>query len=185
MFISTLGDPIKNPIGWIIWSIGHAVAGVLLIPMVFYIKHHIHLKRLRVQIGFLFLYLAPIGMIGLGLIPQFPGLPLALIHVINASFLLGGLYLGIWAIGPALLTAQPTSYKKLVPIFSLSYGIPLGFIIAQGIRMLAFSPESLVPFYLGFSMWEWILLYGIFIAFYLLFYMIPGDKLIKNTPQVK
>ncbi len=176
MFISDLGVPAQNPIGWIVWSVGHVLVGIMLIPIISYLRPRlVSINKKWATIGTLFLYLAPIGAIGLGVIPQFPGEIIAVLHVINASLLMGGLYLGVWILAIILFNITQVQ-KKSIPIICSAFGAPIGFLTTQGIRLLIYPPESTIPFYLTFSTWEWILLYGIFFACILLIYIVPEKK---------
>jgi hypothetical protein len=175
MFISDLGVPAENPRGWLFWAIGQVLVGFLLIPIVSYLRRRLSfLNKKWTTLGTFFLYLTPIGAIGLGVIPQFPGEIIAIVHVINAILLMSGLYLGVWILA-IILFNNKLLQKKSIPIICSAFGAPIGFLITQGIRLFIYSQASTIPFYLSFSVWEWILLYGIFFAGILLIYVVPEN----------
>ena len=92
MNISYLGDPYKNPFGWIFWSIAIAVTGFLLILIIPYFHRRLFQINKIAIFGTFFQAIAIIGMIGVGIIPQFEPKIFNLIHVINSACALGGLY---------------------------------------------------------------------------------------------
>lgn len=175
MTISSLGDPISNPIGWIFWSIGLALTGIFTIPIISYLKLKLmDLGKIYTLIGTLLLYFAAIGLIGLGVIPQFPADIFSLIHVINASLTMGGMFLGIFFLGIPFLKSKSIR-KILIPVAIFGWGAPIGFLITQGIRFLILTPLSNMPWFFSFTMWEWMLQYGILGAFIILVYLIPEN----------
>lgn len=175
MNISYLGSPSRNPFGWIIWSIGMASTGFLLIPVVPYLHRRVVKIHIIAYIGTFFLLISLIGLIGIGLIPQFEPDIFKLIHFINAVMALGGQYLCLGFYGICfLLDERIRSNKLLIPYTILGWFAPIGTIITQSIRFSQNILDNTV-FILNFSIWEWMLLYCIFADLILLMFMLKEE----------
>jgi hypothetical membrane protein len=180
MEISQLGSPDLNPAGWVFWSIGMGLTGVLYLPIIPYINNRIGKINGKItKMGTILLYVSAIGSIGVGVIPQFAHVSFQTIHVINAGMALGGLYLGMFFWGLPLLK-EKIMQKKLVLIAIFGWGAPIGFIITQSIRLMINVPEileqiSTLPWYFTFQTWEWLLMICIMAAFLILIYAIPEE----------
>jgi len=173
MSISQLGQPDENLIGWIFWSIGLSSTGLLQIPVVSFIKRSLlEVNKKMVRFGTFFLYLACLGAVGLGIIPQFSGQVFWILHIINSTLAFAGLYLGMWCLSIFLLKTDSNKFKALIPAL-FCFGTPIGFIITQGIRIFLGLPHITPIVILNFPVWEWMLLYGIFGAFVSFIYLIP------------
>ena len=80
--ISFLGHPRLNPAGWLFWSAGMGLGGVMLWPVTVYMSRSMRAltagqspgRRRLVAAGTVASRCACFGLLGLALIPQFPGL---------------------------------------------------------------------------------------------------------------
>ena len=175
MNISYLGSPNRNPLGWIIWSIGMAATGFLLIPVVPYLHRRVVKIHKLAYVGTFFLLASLIGMIGIGLIPQFEPDIFNIIHFINAIMALGGQYLCLGFYGICFLMEKSIRSNKLLITYTvLGWFAPIGTIITQSIRFSMGILDNTV-FILNFSIWEWMLLYCIFLDLILLLFMLKED----------
>jgi hypothetical protein len=165
-FISQLGIIDLNPQGWYFWDMAMGCTGFLVIPIINYMRHRLILfNKLWTQIGYVLFIGHSIGMIGLGIFPQFKLPIFRILHILNAVLGLGGMYFGVicWGV-PIIIAIQ----RKLTEISPIGYGIylfltggtPLGFGLSRLIQTL-----GLDSIYLSFSLWEWILFIGILAAF--------------------
>lgn len=181
-FISQLGLIELNPKGWYFWDIAMGCAGLFVIPLINYMRHRLIIfNKLWTQIGYGLFISHSIGMIGLGIFPQFEIPVFRFLHILNAVLGLGGLYFGVicWGI-PLIIALQ----RKLTAISPIGYGIylfltsgtPLGFGLSRLIQFL-----GLDSIYLSFSLWEWILFIGILAAFVSLWMIVAHTH--KNTSK--
>jgi hypothetical membrane protein len=169
MDISQLGHPTNNPNGWIIWEIGIAITGVIYIPITSFVrKKLLAMNGIILNIGSFLFYFAAIGMIGLGVIPNFDdGLFLA-IHRFNAALAFGGMFLGLFFAEIPLLKDQKWRWK-ILPTGILTWGVIVGFGMTGIIRLSA--PHLDLPWYFNFSFWEWFFLIALFMR-YLIFVLL-------------
>ena len=188
--ISYLGSPELNPQGWGYWAIGMAITGLLCIPIIFSLVGQMKevgtTMKGWVRIGFILYLACAYGMIGLGLVPQFPGAVFLGFHIFHAVLAMGGLYLGTFCWGVVIFrhlldntaTITPISKGGFLLTVVFGYGGPVGFLITQGVRLAqggeyrdcATEP---CPWYLAFSAWEWILFLCIFATFVVFWYLVP------------
>lgn len=172
MFISAMGDPQDNPIGYIPWSIGHVIVGITMIPMVGYLKNKLSsLDEKSIRWATIFFYIACIGVLGLGAIPQYPGDFFTIIHGVNAGLLIGGIHFGLWLTTITLIKNKTLRTQSGV-IFGLSLVGICGLIITQLIVLLTVGFDGYFPFYLDLHFWEWIMMCFFFGAFLLLVFAV-------------
>jgi hypothetical membrane protein len=185
--ISFLGAPELNPNGWYYWAIGMALTGVLYIPVIpFVYKQLISVHKIGTKIGIFFLILSSIGTIGIGIIPQFPGLDI--FHVVNATFAFGGLYLSMFNLGGVLLRDKSIRKSLLALFMAIGFGGPVGFCATQGYRILnggvgRICPWVPCPCYLEFSTWEWMLLFFIFADLMVFLLIVPEHHKLNEHPK--
>jgi hypothetical membrane protein len=177
MDVSYLGSPYRNPAGWIFWSVGMFLTGIIMFTIVGYIRRKlVPIFKIHAKIGVLFFYLSSFGMILLGLIPQFKGGIFADLHFANALFAFGGLYFGTWTFCFHMLINEGFRKKALI-MAALAFGSTTFLIVTQSLRLLAFPPNSEIPNFLDFSLSEWVLLFGIFGAFTVFLLNLPKDDI--------
>ena len=173
MDISYLGHPEKNIDGWFFWGIGLVLTGIIMFTIAGHINHRLSdIFGIHTKIGTLFFYLSAIGMILLGAIPQGQEDILKNLHIVHAVLAFGGLYLGTWTFCIHMLKKEEFR-KKAIIMALLVFGISAGLVLTQIIRILAFPSRTDVPWILDFSLWEWLLLFGIFGAFIILLFNLP------------
>jgi len=120
--------------------------------------------------------MAAIGTIGLGIIPQFPGLEIP--HTINATFAFGGLYLAMFNLGGVLMRDKSIRRLSKTIFVVIGFGGPVGFCITQLYRIISggvgrICPWIPCPWYLEFSTWEWMLLFFIFADLMVFLLIVP------------
>lgn len=172
-YISNLGNPQDNPIGWIPWSIGHAVLALLLLAMVSYIRRHLSaLNEKSLMRASVLLYFGPIGLFGLAIIPQFPGLLIYIIHVVNAALFLVGVNVALWFIGPKLVQMKTLEKKPMIVVF-FSFIIPICVIIAMMVRISLYGTSPEVPYIFDIAIWEWLMVFFDLFALSVLSLILP------------
>jgi hypothetical protein len=198
--ISYLCSPELNPTGWWIWAVGMLVTGLNLFPIIMHLRPRMRMisgkNNSLEKIGFMLFLCSSWGIFGLGIIPQFSGGIFLTFHIIHATMALGGLYLGSFCWGVILLTHLITQNKRkeAVLIHPIGFGIftffgwlgPLGFLITQGIRLASgghdrYCAVEPCPWILAFSLWEWMIFLCIFVAFILLWFILPANSTSDRT----
>lgn len=171
MDISYLGIYWYNPNGWVLFSIGMASSGILIIPIVSYIRNNINFEnQKKVKRSCFFLYMACIGLIGLGAIPYLGGEVLLYIHYFNAGLAFIGLYLGVWILLLLMIRDENQKNRAIIPLIIIVVVI-IGVILSQAIRISQGLPSKIPGnVFLSSSAWEWMLLVFIFIAIIILIY---------------
>ena len=80
---------------------------------------------------------ACVGLVGLALIPQYPGLDPA--HQLAGVLAMGGLYVALWIFAGILICSPPISLAKTL-LFGLALGWgPVGFLLTQGWRFFVYG----------------------------------------------
>lgn len=178
--ISALGHPQQNPEGWMFWSIGMIITGIISLFFALEIKDQmINEYHRNGKISLTFLFLASFGIIGLGAVPQFSGDIFYFLHIFHAILGFGGLYLGTWFMILPFSKNEETRKKSHIMLL-MGFGIPICFLIFQGIKISLYQVKNPGIWYLNFSFWEWMLLFGIFIA-----YLILISTTLKNSEKKK
>ena len=182
--ISFLGHPRLNPGGWLFWSAGMGLAGLMLWQVTAYLRGTRALTagqspahRRLAAAGTLASRCSSIGLIGLALIPQFPGLDHA--HELAGVLAMGGMYVALWLFAAILIGSPPTgAAKTLLLVLAVGWG-PAGFLLTQGWRWFVHGelghdvhvdPQHLL---LQFSLWEWLLFVCLFPALLLVVACLP------------
>ncbi|HMF32172.1 MAG TPA: DUF998 domain-containing protein [Candidatus Lokiarchaeia archaeon] len=181
-YISDLGVPANNPIGWPIWSFGHAIFGILLFPVIRYLYRQLAGEpRKYLRVGTVFLILSAIGILGLGTIPQFSYPGLGEIHATNATLLIGGTYLNLFSWFP--LMRKDPKMKQSIVVARLVAGLVILGGLALSVLPAFFLDDQAVgcsggvcPWYLSTPFWEWTFLIGMMVNDVLLFFVIPERK---------
>jgi hypothetical protein len=174
--ISFLGDPQLNPVGWWFWSAGMILDGLMLWPIATRLSGAIRAlvagqslaRRRLAAAGTFAARCCSIGLVGLGLIPQVPGIGPA--HEVAGALAMGGMYVALWLFAAILITSPPIStLKTLLLILAVGWG-PAGYLLTQGWRFFVYdegghdvrvTPQ--LPL-LQFSLWEWLLMICLLIA---------------------
>ncbi len=167
--ISNLGNPLLNPRGWWIYTITMVGMGLLLIPQLRYLYHHIRVDAPKsAKVLMLCLALTPMGMIGSGIINE--ELLFVLHYIFGASVYAG---LGLAAIYAFFFFIVRLIRRKSWPAlwqFVIIYGLVLaacGFLFSQ----LALLGQ---PGFDEIDLSEWVMLFvllGWFVGVYLI---LPG-----------
>ena len=184
--ISFLGHP-REIRGWLFWSAGMGLAGLMLWPVTVHISRGLRAltagqspaRRRLVAAAALASRCSSIGLVGLALIPQLPGLDHA--HELAGVLAMGGMYVALWLIAGLLAGSPPTSAGKTwLLILAVGWG-PAGFLLTQGWRFFVYGelghdveagPQYLL---LRFSLWEWPLFVCLFPALLLVVACLPSD----------
>lgn len=175
MDVSYLGVPALNPNGWVFWAIAMASTGVLTIPIVNHLKKNLtNLNKKSMYLVSIFFYIASYGMIGLGVVPVLDGTGFLYIHFLHAAMAFCGLYLGIWILLLLMLKDENMRKKTIIPLI-ITWGIIIGFIISQTVRLSQGLPPRDSFWYLNTSAWEWMILATIFSAILVLIYSLEID----------
>lgn len=168
MDISFLGHPSYNPSGWIYWAIGMVVAGIMTIPILPYFYRH---------------------LIGLNK-------PLGTFHAINTGLAFGGLYLSILTILiHFVFKFKIVNEKMSLPAWKLLAMVileafpTLGMAISQGIRYFQginiitsrlCIGDTICPWYMSLSFWEWMLFLGVLVNLVIFLTVIPEKFIDKK-----
>ena len=186
--ISFLGHPHLNPAGWLYWSAGMGLSGIMLWPITVHISRSMRAltagqsprRRRLVVAGTVASRCACFGLVGLALIPQFPGLDPA--HELAGVFAMGGLYVALWIFAGILVCSPPISLGKTL-LFGVALGWgPVGYLVTQGWRFFVYgelghdvnvSPQYLL---LRFSLWEWLLFFCLFPSLLLVVLGLPDPR---------
>ncbi len=169
--VSNLGDPLKNPSGWIFFSIAFWFLAIMLPSIFIYLhKRLLHLHGNITKIGTISNIISAIGMFLLG---SFPSLPeLYVFHIIAALLSFVGLVVGcicywIAMIKEAWLKAVRYRHVEIVVILFL-ITVLFGLVLILGIMSL-----EILPWSLGFPFWEWTLLLTLTLQFVIFTLIIP------------
>ena len=182
--VSNLGNPVKNPLGWISWTVGMIITGFLFLPAVPFIARKLYsghfIKKMFTILGTGLMYMSITGMILVGAIPQFQHInPIFLyIHYINALLAFGGLYLGmfVWWIS-ILLDSRFRTKKLMIPATICGWFTPIGVSISILIRFNAGIPDNAIWF-LNIAFWEWnLLIFGFAALACLAFLTLDKDEM--------
>lgn len=183
--VSFLGHPRLNPAGWWFWSAAMAVSGVMLWPVATYMSQAVRAltagqspaRRRLAAAGTCAARCSSIGLLGLALIPQLPGLDPP--HQLAGVLAMGGMYVALWLFAAILISTAPVRpLRSLLLVLAVGWG-PAGFLLTQGWRLAAYgevghdlnvTPQSPL---LQFSLWEWMLLVCLFIAEFLVVWCLP------------
>ena len=186
--ISFLGHPRLNPAGWLFWSAGMGLDGLMLWPVTVYISRSMRAltagqspgRRRLVAAGTVASRCACVGLLGLALIPQYPGLDPA--HELAGVLAMGGLYVALWIFAGILICSPPISLAKTL-LFGLALGWgPVGFLLTQGWRFFVYGEVghdvnvSSQYLLLRFSLWEWLLYFCLFPALLLVVLCLPDPR---------
>jgi hypothetical protein len=186
--ISFLGHPRLNPLGWLFWSLGMGVTGVMMWPVIGWTALRMReltarqapWQRRLVAIGTACSRGSCFGLIGLALIPQYPGLDPA--HQLAGACAFGGMYVTMLFFWCVPLWSTSLGVAKLLLLTVCAYWGPVGWCATQGYRFFAFGEvgrkilvknQSLL---LRFSLWEWLLFVCGSTSMILLVLLLPEDK---------
>ncbi|MFX0103806.1 MAG: DUF998 domain-containing protein [Candidatus Hodarchaeota archaeon] len=165
--ISDLGNPIKNPNGWIFFGIALWILSSMHVP----ILYHLHKKLVKLDkwfsiIGTLFLATASFSMFLVVFFPNTPsyldshGLLTVLIFV---GALFGVLFYWLVILKDAVFKTQSKSMRSITPFLSLAAGfIAVTLLMGTGTLIIA------APWYLGFAFWEWCFMFSFIVQLILL-----------------
>ena len=157
--ISSLGSPLKNPRGWIFFSIAQWSMAVLLLP--FFMLASRVLWKYQPRSAFMFRIFAVVMVIGTGLVGFFPEAPpVDAVHYFAAGMIFGGFFLAVIASCLPLFIMQRRIVSTPLRISvraCLIFTISAFSIIFIG---AAISATTLLvigddPASLGLFFWEW------------------------------
>jgi hypothetical protein len=180
-YISDGGSPNANPNGWLIWMAGHVLNGII---MGFLVRvnaknlQYLQPKNMKdpqrtYQHGKITLYMSAVGFVFMGLVPAWQGAIWDAFHGIFATFILGGLILGMWSW---------SRYVRYVPDLSkiyggiitfLSFAGPIIGLISQSYNILSGNgfedaTMGIGPWFLTMPFVEWMLMFSSYGAFIIL-----------------
>lgn len=162
--ISRLGWPHENPIGFIFFSIGFALFGVLVIPLVPYFHRRIsEIDKGKANLIALLMIMYSTAFFLIGIIPNYPHPRIFnRIHGINAFFLFFGLYFTAIMFAILILKDDNSVFSRkltIVYFLILIYGIStliIGFIFgAMVYRGGQYIHDPSIPLYASPPLWEW------------------------------
>ena len=182
MDISFLGHPIRNPLGWVWWSIGMTASGILMFSIPPFIGRKLYsghfIKKIFAVLGTGILYVSLVGMVLIGVIPQYTHINPIFndIHLFNAILAFGGMYLAIacWAIC-LLLDSRTRTNKLMIPFTISGWFTPIGFSISTVFRING-GFDIREVWILSVSLWEWsLLILGLICLACLIFMLLDED----------
>jgi hypothetical protein len=197
--LSYLGDYVRNPEGWVFFSIALVIMALSFSLLSSYIFHReILIYPLLAKIGYILLQIGCIGIILVALLPDVYGdnfledMSMGKAHNIVAVIAILGLLLGLIAYGVLFIIDYNDSFRinqnELYPdtitryVFMLLAIGGFGMLISQIIVSKNEYPWP-GPGILSFSLWEWIMTCNFFIVIYYLALVLPNEipKVIKKA----
>ena len=176
--VSSLGNPLKNPQGYLYWNIAIVVTGLMLIPTVLYFYHALepiaHItSKMFVYIGIF----SSLGISGVGLYSEE-----TIIHYVFATAAFFGLTFAfscnVYTLSKQL--KEKASWPKLwqtILLFAQLFLVMAGFLTAFSIYWVYYFWDIYLfieLFYL--PLWEWLVLISNLVYVLALFVMIPQDR---------
>lgn len=203
--ISGLGDYIENPNGWWGFSIAMVAAGFLFLIWSQYIYHH--LSKICIATSRLASLFFMIGFVGLFIIAVITDTPLdnwigdlsmSDIHTKIAMVVFASIGVGLgvyWFVfvkdeSPKLGGKQQMRYWKQANfVYLIFFLVVLGVGISQLIRLIKDwgwidNGNGLLELWTRFQVWEWLMLFMLFIVAYLLIKIIP-EKMDKYEKEIQ
>jgi hypothetical protein len=126
-------------------------------------------------------------LLGLALIPQYPGLDPA--HQLAGVLAMGGLYVALWIFAGILICSPSISLAQTL-LFGLALGWgPVGFLLTQGWRFFVYGEVghdvnvSSQYLLLRFSLWEWLLYFCLFSALLLVVMALGNGASLRSTAK--
>lgn len=182
-YISDLGDPYNNPIGWPIWAFGHICLGLLYIPFIGYLWRELSKEpRKGFKPGMFFLILTGFGVFGLGAFPQFNYPGIDVLHVMDAAFFIAGSFFSMCCWMP-WQRKEPQMNQIAVWARLIICIVPLAGIVIGGLFMM-FGNSAITGCgngdcsgILRTSLWEWMILASIIINNFILIQALPRQPL--------
>jgi hypothetical membrane protein len=180
-YISDGGNPNANPDGWLIWMAGHVLNGII---MGFLVRvntknmQYLQPKNMKdpqktYQHGKVALYMSAVGFVFMGLVPAWHGAIWDVFHGIFATFIMGGLILGMWSWGRYIRYVPDLSRIYVGIITCLAFAGPIIGAISQGYNLL--SGNGFEDAIMGVGSWfltmpfvEWMLMFSYYGAFIVL-----------------
>ena len=174
--VSSLGNPFKNPEGYLYWNIAIFVTGIMLIPTLLYFYHALepiaHItSKMFVIIGIV----SSLGISGVGLFSEE-----TIIHYVFATAAFFGLAFAfscnVYTLSKQLKEKAPwPKLWQVILIYAQLFLVMAGFLTAFSIYgVYYFWDIYLFNFYLPF--WEWLVLISNLVFVLALFMMIPQDR---------
>ena len=166
-FISEEGNHVKNPIGWVFFTIGVCTSAILIMSQSVYIYRHLQPKVLLLsRINLFFLLVGSVGLFIVGAISEEHDLP----HNIGSAMAFGGF--GFGAFCSFLISIRRLFLKEPWPTFLqflilFSILLTLGIIVGIG---MATHPASET------QRFQWTGLWIIMIYYFGMYLIIPDDK---------
>ena len=158
-----------NLIGPVVWSATMVLTGLLLIPIISFLRGNLkNCSRRGLNIGTFFFYLCTYGLVGLGTVPLIQGnRRLYFIHVFHASLCFGGAYIGFWSL--FLSMRGDLDNRKQAMIGSIiTCAVIAGFVVSQVVR-ISLNIGLREIWYLSISAWEWLIIAVMFTTYIFIF----------------
>ncbi|MFX1450508.1 MAG: hypothetical protein ACFFCM_06685 [Promethearchaeota archaeon] len=186
--ISRLGWPEENPIGFVFFSLGFILYGILTLPIVQYVyRKYFKINGFYAKFIAFFFYAYSIASMLIGIIPNFyePRI-FKLIHGINAIIIFLGFFLMSFISATLMLKhnlsgGKITIFSKKLLIIYLSiliYCIICAFFLvtfAPNNRTGRFIPNPITPFYFSAPFYEWQAFMAIFCLLTIQCFIIPEE----------
>ncbi|WP_457557831.1 hypothetical protein [Candidatus Harpocratesius sp.] len=177
MSVSSLGNTIKNPIGHSIWSLSMCIAGLGLVPYIFFLFHQLRqIAKITTYIFTIILLFSALGVFGVGIFSEDSGL----IHYIFAGLAFFGFFTAFSFNMYTLIKSIKDKMGwikiwQLVCMYLVSDVIMIGFLTAFIFYWLYYF-WRIYFFMMYLPLWEW-LLFGSYVFYiYSLYLIIPNHN---------
>lgn len=165
-YVSNLGNPIFNPLGWFLFSMAFIFLAMTFIPCVLYLHKKLEqIYKVVTKIGTIFNFIASIGMFMLAL---FPNLDILMIpHATAAILAFGGMVSGAicywYVMIKDTITRAIKNKETLIIIILISIVLLLSTILIIGLLQIVDLTIFIntTPIFLAAPFWEWMLLFSL------------------------
>lgn len=187
--ISRLGWPVDNPNGWIFFNLAMISFGIFLIPAVMYLyRRTLPMGKLSTKVVTFFFSMAAIGVMLLGIIPNFPWL--FIWHAVDAVLAFFGLLAGSFTLAfPVVMNRHLFKKRHVIEylVILVYAAITLGMSGALAALQHGgyYVPDPTTPILLSTPFWEWQAMFLLLGLLILAFIIIPEHIGInKSTSSV-
>ncbi|RLI66513.1 MAG: hypothetical protein DRO88_01610 [Promethearchaeia archaeon] len=178
MSVSSLGNTLKNPIGHYFWRFGMVVAGIGIIPYIFFLFQQLRsIARITTYIFTIILIFSAIGVIGVGIFSEDSGI----IHYLFAGLAFFGFFTA-FSFNMYTLIKTIKDGKgwikiwQLVLIYLIADLVMLGFLTAFTFYWLYYFWKIFI-FMMYLPLWEWLLLGSYIFYLYAIYLIFPKNSL--------
>ncbi|MBN2150366.1 MAG: DUF998 domain-containing protein [Candidatus Lokiarchaeota archaeon] len=159
--ISHLGNPKRNPHGFILFSAALWVLAIAAVPLLRFYRRALPLLRARVT-GVFTAFFA-LGIPGTALVGFLPSSLDSKAHLVAAALAFGGIGLAFFLSGFGILTSKLRNRNGAIsPALAIPFAAFIGF-VAFGFAVVGYTAaagifDDVEGTWLSFSLWEWLLL---------------------------